>query len=145
MKNLKYTQIYENLFLHSLNKQQHEKTCGYWYTVTQHGATAHTAFYTREQALRWLEDRGLTINEILNFQGDPGIFEIQGKYKKTSHQDINTFYNLDGKHIHILDNAQYTLGIITEDQDNIKDVNYLNCNIQRIIFDYKKTQELEKA
>ena len=53
-----YVREFDNLHVTALNREMYERTVGYWYTVTC-GATAHTAFRTREELDQWLSERGL--------------------------------------------------------------------------------------
>lgn len=126
---------FKNLQVCSLSPEQHQRTCGYWYTVTD-GSMAHTAFATERGLLRWLEERGLDLTEPLPERGTFSWQKIKGSYKQVSTMDCNAFEQLEGKHIKVLDNAQYTLGIVTE-EDGMKVVNHLNCNVKtRPVYDY---------
>ena len=43
---MNYKQTYDSLHATTLDPEQHKRTCGYWFIVTN-GAMAHTAFATR--------------------------------------------------------------------------------------------------
>jgi hypothetical protein len=47
-----------------LNKDQHLRTCGYWYTITKHGMS-HTAFATRDELDGWLLRTGVVLGADL--------------------------------------------------------------------------------
>lgn len=138
-----YTRTYEGLTICSLTQEQHERTCGYWYTV-QSRATAHTAFRTKAQALRWLAQLGLTIANELPEAGTHSFQPIAGSYRRSSHMDVAAFAELQGETVPCLDNAQYTKGIITLDADDLRTLHHLNCNVEREIYDYRLTREAEE-
>jgi hypothetical protein len=51
--------------------------------------------------------------------------------------DCNAFEDLDGELTKVLDNAEYTLGILTRNDKGNVVVNHLNCNIHtRQTFEY---------
>jgi len=135
---------YRNLFICSLNQEQHERTCNYWYTVTSN-ATAHTAFTTRAALLRWLEDRNLTTTDPIPEVGTWGTAKITGEYATEHHSEAAEFDALapvvERRQV---DNAQYTLARIT-DNNGFRTVHLMNCNYPRMIFDYAESRELEDA
>jgi hypothetical protein len=138
-----YTQTFDRLTICALDREQHERTCGYWYTV-QSRMTAHTAFATKAQAMRWLERLGLTIAQELPDAGTHGFQPIIGAYRRSSHMDVAEFEALRGELVPCLDNAQYTKGVITEDADGIRTLHHLNCNVPREVYDYRLTREAEE-
>lgn len=138
-----YAQTFDRLTICALTQEQHERTCGYWYTV-QNAMTAHTAFATKAEAMRWLERRGLTIEHELPETGQHGFQKIFGSYRRISHMDVSTFETLQGEMIPCLDNAQYTKGVITTDADGVRTVHHLNCNVTREIYDYQQTRQAEQ-
>lgn len=138
-----YAQTFDRLSICALTQEQHERTCGYWYTV-QNAMMAHTAFATKAEAMRWLERRGLTIEHELPEAGEHGFQKIIGSYRRTSHMDVAAFSALQGEIIPVLDNAQYTKGIITIDADGIRIVHHLNCNAAREVYDYQQTRQAEQ-
>jgi hypothetical protein len=148
-----YKQHYSKLYAASLTAEQHERTCGYWFTVTN-GAMAHTAFATRAGLDRWLSERGLSLETDLPEAGTSGFTRIIGEYYTESHgvsvskdfsvsMDPGDFYRL---HPIVattdLSNGRYTLALITE-EDGIRTVHTLNPNVKtRVVFDHFKTAEL---
>lgn len=153
------TRTYSNLRATSLTPEQHERTCGYWYTVTS-GAMAHTAFATRAGLDRWLRERNLTLANDLPAQGEFGTTAIVGSYCERAYLDIDddyrerhypdgydddeaAFYALQPVDATpVLSNGDYTLGLLTEDAEGVRTVHYLNPNVKtRRVFDYKRTRQ----
>ncbi len=131
-----YVETYSNFWLTCLDPEWHERTCNYWYTVTS-GALAHTAFRTAEELTTWLDERGLRLTDTLpKERGTYKAIRVEGSYRKASYLDVDSFNAIHPiREIAVLDNAQYTLGKVTEDEDGIRTVHYLNCNIkERVIF-----------
>jgi hypothetical protein len=148
---MSYKQIHGNLYATSLTPESHEKTCGYWFTVTS-GGTAHTAFATRAGLDRWLSERGLSLERDLPEGGTFGLSRITGKYRTESHGEFTgeghhmgegDFYTLRPvAATAALSNGYYTLALITE-EDGIRTVHTLNPNVKtRVVFDHGKTDEL---
>lgn len=141
-----YTQTYDKLFATSLTAGQHERTCGYWFTVTN-GAMAHTAFATRASLDRWMAERGLTLENDLPEAGTAGLARITGEYRAASHGEFLSddyaegmgpggFYSLQPVLVTAAQsNGDYTLALITE-EDGVRVVNTLNPNVHsRLVFD----------
>lgn len=135
---------YSNLSVCALNAEQHAKTCGYWYTVTTGCATPHTAFATRQGLERWLDERGLTCDIPTMVRPEDygkGLCNhafISGTYRQQSHMSYDEFYALPVFiRTKVVDNWDYTLGIITNDEDGIRTVHHMNCNCHdRIEYEY---------
>jgi len=87
-----YVREYSNLWATALTPEQRDHTCGYWYVVTD-GATAHTAFRSREALDTWLRERGLTLDSELpgTWSNDPGASGISGTYRTSSERDRATY------------------------------------------------------
>lgn len=149
---------YTNLHAASLTTEAHERTCGYWYTVTS-GAMAHTAFATRHGLDRWMRERGLSLERELPAQGEWGTSPIVGTYRERAYLgDADEFAamlrGLEGRPDYgdsrarpittaVLSNADYTLGLITEGADGVRTVHYLNPNVRdRLVFHYHRTREV---
>lgn len=129
---------YSRLYVASLDREAHERTCGYWYTVTC-GAMAHTAFSTRAGLDRWLSERGLKLeNDLLDRHT-----RIIGSYRERPSADVDAFYAITALiETAVLSNAQYTLGKITEDESGVRTVHYLTAYVKaRQVFDYQRTRE----
>lgn len=134
--------IHRDLSIIALDRQQHERTCGYWYCVRSGGA-AHTAFAEPDHLIRWLLERGLGMLDPLPAAGFPATAKITGQYRSRMHMDPDQFYGLSGPPIRVLDNAQYTLGIVTTDAQRVRTVHFLNCNVKtRPVFDYATSRAL---
>jgi hypothetical protein len=143
-----HTRTYNRLFAASLTAEQHERTCGYWFTVTSGYATAHTAFATRAGLDRWLAERGLTLASDLPEAGTSGFTPVEGEYRTASHGEFlsddpadamgpGDFYSLRPVLVTAeLSNGDYTLALITE-EDGVRVVNTLNPNVRsRLVFDH---------
>lgn len=146
-----YRRSYSNLCAASLTAGQHERTCGYWFTVTS-GALAHTAFATRAGLDHWLAERALALEKALPEAGTHGFTRIIGEYRTASWGEFldddprlgmgpGAFYSLHPIAATAeMDNANYTLALITE-EDGVRVINFLNCNVRsRVIFDRRNTQ-----
>lgn len=134
---------YSSLHATALTPEMHERTCGYWYTVTN-GAMAHTAFATRAGLDRWLRERNLKLAvELPSEHGLWGTTRIVGGYRERSHMIEAEFYAVDPVVITpVLSNGDYTLGLIDEDANGLRTVHHLNPNVRtRLVFDYKRTRE----
>jgi len=141
-KHRSHTDLYDNLRVTSLTEEQHLKTCGYWYLVTSR-SMSHTAFKDRENLLQWMEERCLTLKGELAMAGTNSTVQIAGAYRRTSHMSYDEFYSLEGTRVRIVDNGDYTLGIICVDDDHFANVHHLNCNLSdRLIFDYQTSRAL---
>lgn len=143
---------YDQLSVVPLCPEWNKKTCNYWYLVqNRHGA--HTAFNRRSSLLRWLSDRGLSIEEHTlapHMQGGkwdgeyPTWIRVTGQYRDTAHTSYDEFYSLPNVIIETkaMSNAEYTLARITQDEDGIRTVHTLNCNCKhRPVYDYFATKE----
>ncbi|MFE5290182.1 hypothetical protein ACFRAQ_34885 [Nocardia sp. NPDC056611] len=124
-----YMQEYGSLSVCSLTPEQHERTCGYWYTVTC-GAMAHTAFRSVEELREWLDSHGLKlVNPLPEERGVHSWGPIEGRYRSAMYMDIAQFMAVDPLlMIPQMSNGRYTLGKITEDEDGVRTVHYLNPN-----------------
>jgi hypothetical protein len=138
-----YVQTFDKLTICSLTKEGHERTCGYWY-VAQNMNGPHTAFRTKAQALRWLDRLGLRIEQDLPEAGVHSFQPVIGTYRRSSHTDVTAFDVLQGDEVPCLDNAQYTKGVITTDEDGLRTLHHLNCNVPRDVYDYRLMRETEE-
>jgi len=128
-----YAKAYGNLRVTSLTLEQRLETCGYWYTITTDDSMAHTAFATERGLLRWLDERGLSLTKPLPPRGAPSSQMIHGQYTQSDTFDLEDFEQLlkEGHpKIKVLDNGEYTLGVVTTDARGGKTVHHLNCNIR---------------
>lgn len=135
-----YIQEYGNLYAASLTREAHERTCGYWYTVTN-GAVAHTAFGTRAELDTWLSERGLTLGighlwasgrRIESRLADAGIgshVPIVGSYRKSMDRDAARFDAIQPILVtKQMDNGELTLAKVTEDSAGVRTVHFMNVN-----------------
>lgn len=137
-----FSSQFSGLRVTSLTAEQHKNTCGYWYVVTS-ASTPHTAFADRDHLIKWMESLGLSLLGELSMAGTQSTVDIHGTYLRTSHLSYDAFYSLDGKRVRVCDNSDYTLGIITEDDNGISELHHLNCNLRdRLVFDYSASRAL---
>lgn len=144
-----YRQVYKQLYAASLTREFHERTCGYWFTVTA-GSTAHTAFATRAGLDRWLTERDLLLESELPDAGTSGFARIIGEYQAASHGEPlvggsmgeGGFYALRPVAVTMaMSNGQYTLALITE-EDGMRVINTLNPNVRtRVVFNRARAGE----
>jgi hypothetical protein len=138
---------YDNLHLCVLNREQHERTCGYWYTVTDGYSTSHTAFRTRYALGKWLEKCGLALTVQLT---DAGVFSCQpiaGAYRTEMHYTEDELAAWDAllpvAITREMSNGDYTEGRVTLDADGIRTVHVLNPNRVRVVHDYQESRRME--
>jgi hypothetical protein len=135
---------HSKLTLSCLTPEFHEKTCGYWYTVTSDGSP-YTAFATAEELAKWLAERGLKLTDTLpEERGTYKWMRIEGTYYLDSYTDIEAFNAIKPiLEITITDNGEDTLGKVTEDECKIRTlgkvtvdeckirtIHYLNVNVR---------------
>ncbi|MCA2967471.1 MAG: hypothetical protein INH43_03020 [Acidobacteriaceae bacterium] len=140
-----YTRTYDNLWLITLTPEQHQRTCNYWYLVQQNFGP-FTAFTTRAALLRWMEERGLSVDlEKVAPHKQHSSLPISGSFREAAYLgDADTFQNIAADaETRQLSNAEYTLGKITHDEDGLRTVHYLNCNVRtRQVFNYQESRDI---
>lgn len=135
-----WTKAHTNLTVISITPDMHRKTCGYWYLVSSN-AVSHTAFATSQGLMNWLDERGLVLEGNLPEMGAHAVLPVSGTYRTTSHLSYDDFFSLEGERIRVLDNGDYTLGVVTTDPDAVRNVHYLNCNMMdRPVFEYQASR-----
>lgn len=135
-----YTQTYDRLHVTGLNEEQHAKTCGYWYTVTSK-STPHTAFRTRAALLRWLEDMGLSVDREIPTEGESWYAPIFGSFRVALHMDLAELYATEGFTRRDVQNGEYTLAIVSSDEDGLRTLHQPNPNCRtRPVYDYRTSQ-----
>ena len=82
-----YVRHHGSLRVACLNAEAREQTIGYWYTVTS-GATALTAFRTRDELLEWADVCGLTFAEEIPAENGERTTAVvvNGEYRRASHR-----------------------------------------------------------
>lgn len=134
---------YKKLHVCRLSREGRARTCGYWYVVTE-GTMAHTAFRTRKSLEQWLTRFGLKLTRELT-AGDGGCY-IEGTYSR-AYEDANRTA-LDarkGLRIRLVDNGEYTTGVIQEDETGHRTVYLLGPNTDREIHPYAESLTIEYA
>lgn len=134
---------YDSLRLCCLTPEQRQRTCSYWYTITN-GAIAHTAFRTRAGLDKYLKERNLTVDGLIPDEvGTFATMPIRGAYRTEMHWNDGTFPWLNGVHTRALSNGDYTTAVITHDDDGIRTVHTFNPNVHsRPVFDYFESEKL---
>lgn len=122
-----------DLRVSQLTPEAHERTCNYWYTVTDK-CTAHTAFETREALDGWLDVVGLKLSDPLCSGGDSTI--AKGKLRYVLHMDRSVFDAIVGREFVGLDNGRYTKFKACRDGD-VMVVSCMNVNAPRHEYDYR--------
>lgn len=134
---------YKKMYATALTPEFHERTCNYWYTITN-GAISHTAFTTKRGLERWLEERGLELDgEMPATRGEFATMRVIGEYYAASHgefspTDDDQYRMVAGDEFFALkpivitatmSNGRYTLALITE-TDGVRTVHTLNPNVK---------------
>ncbi len=129
----------------ALDQEMHERTCGYWYTVTTWAATSHVAFRTRRGLDRWLEERGLKLrDELPETPGEYSTTPVIGEYYEASHGEHSptddephrmiepaSFRNVQPVVITAdMSNGRYTLALVSINFDGTRTVHTLNPNVK---------------
>lgn len=128
---------YENLIVCRLSREMRAQTCGYWYVVRSDWSMPHTAFRTRKSLDLWLSTLGLSLTSPLDHAGDS--CRIAGSYRRV-YRTPEELSSLKGHCIRVLDNAQYTAGVITTDEDGTKTINLAGPNSNRVVYDYAASE-----
>lgn len=135
------TMTHKKFHVISLTAEQNAKCCNYWYAV-QSECRAHTAFHSRDHLIQWLDDRGLTMDGELAMAPQHSVVSVTGIYRSTSHFSYDEFFSLQGKRIRVGNNGDYTMGVITHDEDGVANIHYLNCNLRdRPVFDHTASRK----
>lgn len=113
---------YSNFWLSSLDEEQHKRTCGYWYTVTTHGSTPHTAFRTKAALFLWLGQHGIMPTAHIPDPGEHSSQQLEGSYSRVYVTDEREFRRLTGVETATLHNARYVPAIITVDNEGHRTV-----------------------
>lgn len=138
-----YAKTNKKLYLCTLNPEWNKKTCDYWYTVEVECSTPHTAFNRRESLLQYLQERGLELTEPLPEHGTSSGQWLKGEYREEMHWSYDEFFALRGIRTRALSNGDYTLAIITTDEDGLRTVHTLNPNCHdRPVFNYFESRGL---
>ena len=138
-----HTTEYSNLAVQVLTPATSRNTCGPYLYAVEWRVMAHTAFRTREHLMQWLENLGLKLDGDLGPEGVGHWVPIIGTYRVTSHCSYDEFFVLEGKRVRHLDNADYTLGILVQDEDGVTNLHHLNCNLlDRPLFEHAASREL---
>lgn len=125
-----YVTEYGNMTAASLSPEMHERTVGYWYTVTA-GAVAHTAFRTRGELEWWLAERGLDLAEPLADPGTVSVSAIIGRYRRASHRNAEAFDAIVPVFTtQVQDHAEWVPAKVTESDESptVRTIHYMSVN-----------------
>jgi hypothetical protein len=128
---------YENMLVCRLPREMRARTCGYWYVVYSDWSISHTAFRTRKSLDLWLSTLGLSLAGTLDNAGDS--CRIAGSYRRV-YRTPEELKALDGHSIRVMDNAQYTAGVVTVDEDGTRTINLAGPNSNRVVYDYAESE-----
>jgi len=134
---------HDKLYLITLNRDGHLKTCNYWYLI-QSDCMAHTAFTHRAHMLKWLEERNLKLTEDMPDHGVWSCQPIAGEYiENRNTYGLEQFHDLPAIiTTRAVDNGEYTMLKITDD-NGIRTEHVLNCNCkERPHYDYFESREM---
>ena len=125
-----------SLSVSTIDEEFHRRTCGYWYLVMS-AAYSHTAFATEAGLMQWMNERNLKLTQPLPKKGEVSNQRIEGGYFRNTMMDEEGFAALeavtpDECKIKIMDNGDWTLGLLTENEDGVVTVHLLNPNCNRI-------------
>lgn len=134
-----YEQSYTGLHLGCLTPQQHERTCDYWYVIQNYGLP-HTAFRDADDLYEWLAYRGLRLAQRIPAErGIRGHSRILGGYRTALHSDVSVFTRIQPMLcMPVMDNSEYTLGKVTENDASERTVHYLNINYLDGVFSWPR-------
>jgi hypothetical protein len=137
-----HVQTHSRLSLARFDETMRERHGNYWCAVESE-CRAHTAFRTPGSAMRWLEERGLTLSEPVPEEGPYSYQRLIGSYREALHCSYDVFYSLDGTRTRAVSNGSYTMAIITNDEDGLRTVHTLNCNLaDRPVYDYAESDKI---
>ncbi|MEV0759548.1 hypothetical protein [Nocardia sp. NPDC050435] len=128
-----------------MDQDAHERTCGYWYTVRA-GGTAHVAFRNTDDLEEWLTVCALALPLPVPYERGTSQFQqIIGCYNSISHRDVQVFGAIQPiVCIPFLENAEYTLGKVTEDANGVRSVHFLNVNDRDGVFPWPRRRHFNE-
>lgn len=136
---------HSRLWLSVLTAEQHARTCGYWYTITER-VSPHTAFATKAGLLLWMNERGLSLSRSLTEPGVSSWQELLGAFRNEMHfspEEVARFDEIRPLlESRAMDNAQWVEAKITADPDGLRTVHILNPNVSRHVFDDAESRRL---
>lgn len=136
-----HTEEHTRMYIDRLSADEIAEGNGYSYIVTK-DSRGHAAFRTQTALCKWLDERGLHLEETGLSAEESRSIRVLGAYQRIVHTSYDEFFSLSGKHIRVLDNAEFTLGILTQ-LGSTRCVHVLNCNLRhRPVFDFKESMDL---
>jgi hypothetical protein len=137
-----HIRTHSNLSFARFDRTMRERHGNYWCAI-ESDCRAHTAFMSPGSSMLWLEERGLTLSEPVPYEG-PHIYQrLNGSYREALHSSYDVFYSLVGTRTREMSNGKYTMAIITHDDDGLRTVHTLNCNLaDRPVYDYDESAKI---
>jgi hypothetical protein len=137
-----HVQTHSSLSFARFDQTMRKRHGNYW-CVVESECRAHTAFRTPSGAMRWMQERGLTLSEPVTEEGPYSYQRLIGSYREALHCSYDVFYSLVGTRTRAVSNGSYTMAIITNDEDGLRTVHTLNCNCaDRPVYDYAESDKL---
>jgi hypothetical protein len=135
------TEEHTRMYVDRLSAAEMAEGNGYRYVVTKE-TRVHAAFRTQTALCKWLDERNLHLEEDA-FSVEAGrSIRVLGAYQRTVHTSYDEFFSLPGTRIRVLDNSEFTLGILMQ-MGSTRSVHVLNCNLRhRPVFDFKESMDL---
>lgn len=136
-----HSKTYSKLVLITFDQSLHDKSSNYWFAV-RFECRSHIAFANRNALLTWLTDLNLSLERDLPADGEFSVQGLKGSYKTCLWNCAEGFNALraQARETRVMSNAEYTVGLITEDAAGIKCVHTLNSGVPGFkLFDYKES------
>jgi hypothetical protein len=136
-----HAEEHTRLYVDRLSPTEIAEGNGYSYVVTK-DTRVHAALRTQTALSKWLDERGLHLEETGLTAEESRSIRVLGAYKRIVHLSYDEFFSLPGTQIRVLDNSAFTLGILTQ-LGSTRCVHVLNCNLRhRPVFDFKESMTL---
>jgi hypothetical protein len=128
---------YANMRVTRLGEESHNRTCGYWYTVTC-GAMAFTAFRSRRALDMWMRRCNLQFEGLeSNLDNAGDSVKIQNGFTHVCHWRSTTMPA--GEPVPVMSNGEYVQGVRAV-EDGYVTIHFPNPNCpDKIVLDYRAT------
>lgn len=136
-----HSEEHARLYVDKLSATEIAEGNGYSYVVTK-DTRVHAAFRTQTALSKWLDERNLHLEGDGSSAEESGSVRVLGAYRRIVHSSYDEFFSLPGTRIRVLDNSEFTLGILTQ-QGSTRSVHVLNCNLRfRPEYNFKESIDL---
>jgi len=141
-----FVRLYSGLYMVRVTPEQARERFHYRYIVQAPGGLPHTAFRTREGLDLWLALRGLWLQRPSPDDETHDIVPVEGSYRTASHMGADAFYSLPAFQLsRVMSNGRYTLAVFTCEDDGLVTEHTLNPNVERVVFDWRRSDERRDA